>query len=736
MIEVGESLGNRYRVANAPEALRPGVVFEIADRSGATVLGQVLADGAVTPAMVQEVRGDLSVIPAMPTVLKPREIALSAAGVPVGVLERPGLVRLRDRLQGLDAEQKKPVANALLRAFATLASDVAMLHQSGQLHGAISSGVMLGPATGEIQGALLSGFGVVSFARRLGKLTAAPTARGDLVDLLGALHDLFLVAGVQPDGGAAAKWTLLRHAAMHGEHPALASGNALATQLNELAAMPASDERAPRPSRMPTIGAPMRPRSSVVPSEPSAGASATMRPPSTTTTRKTIPPSGKGSVRAEPPRLKRWNFSAGILVGGLGVIALFGSAAAYYVWDARANRGDARLMQPRVRITPPACAGETPQSRTALSLSSPARQFDATCADGRLVVVSREGTNLVVAQRRAARGQAFAAPLRLGESVVELGAPITLDTAAWVSWRNGVGAPFGVARVDATGASLLTVPITGWDNVAVQGVSLLHATARTVWIATTIVGETGSHGVLIEHTSGDRPRVRTWFIGEGRVASSVPGPRPTVLLDLATDGAHSIAAVTMDLAAIETLPANDRATSAHGGVIPATALTTSAPLRVEGDRLVAPRQGALTTAGVRVFGVMTGTARPEDTCEEAARCVGPGAVRLAVFPPTGEGSLVELAPRAWIEDLRAEGGERVEASLRTPNPADTPVPTRRLISHPIGATPGAARYFEAEGTPRARTLRCGDELWFVHDAPDPHRVAATPAACADRLRTR
>ena len=344
--------------------------------------------------------------------------------------------------------------------------------------------------------------------------------------------------------------------------------------------------------------------------------------------------------------------------------------------------------------------------------------------------------SLVVAQRQAARGQAFAAPLRLGDSVVELGAPIVIDTAAWVSWRNGVGAPFGVARVEATSAAPITVPITGWDNVAVQGVSLLHATPRTVWIATTIVGDAGAHGVLIENTSGERPRVRTWFLGEGRVASSLPGPRPTVLLDLAADGTHSLAAVTLDLAAIEALPASHHATSAHGGEVPAAAITTSPPLRVEGDRLVAPRLGALTTAGVRVFGVMTGAARPEDTCEEAARCVSPGAVRLAAFPATGQGSLVELEPRAWLEDIRAEGGERVEVSLRTPSPGDTPVPTRRLISHQLGAAPGAARFFDAEGSARARALRCGDELWFVHDAPDPHRVAVTPAACADRQRMR
>jgi hypothetical protein len=64
------------------------------------------------------------------------------------------------------------------------------------------------------------------------------------------------------------------------------------------------------------------------------------------------------------------------------------------------------------------------------------------------------------------------------------------------------------------------------------------------------------------------------------------------------------------------------------------------------------------------------------------------------------------------------------------------VPTRRLISLQSGAAPGAARLFDAEGTARARTLRCGDELWFVHDTPAPHRVYATPSACADRLRAR
>ena len=81
MIEVGESLGNRYKVAKAPEELRLGAVFELSDRGVALVLGQVLAEEAVPPAMVQEVRGDLTVVPAMPTILKPRTLSPSASGI-------------------------------------------------------------------------------------------------------------------------------------------------------------------------------------------------------------------------------------------------------------------------------------------------------------------------------------------------------------------------------------------------------------------------------------------------------------------------------------------------------------------------------------------------------------------------------------------------------------------------------------------------------------------------------
>lgn len=679
LIEVGESLGNRYRVTTSPEAIRAGVVFELADRGGAAILGQVLADRPVDPAVALAVRGDLAVVPAMPTVLKPREIALSAAGIPVGVLERPGLVRLRDRLSALDEEQKKTIATVLLKGFATFANDLAMMHQSGQIHGAISSGIILARASGELQSPLLSGFGITSLARRVGTLSAEPTTRGDLVDLLVALHDLFGVAGVQPDGGAAVKWTLLRHAAMHGEHPALASGNALATQLNEIASIPAGDERAPRPSRMPTINAPSRSRTSLIPGEPTESAQGS-RHSGASVSRKTIPPLGKASVRAEVPRPTRWKFSVGILVGGLAVIALLGSAAAYFIWDARANRGDARLLRPDLRVERRACTDETPATRLAMTLQRPAAQYDATCVDGRLLVVTREGNHLVAAQRSAGRGQRFGDALRVGESVVEIGAPITVDNSAWVVWRNGVGTPFGVAQIDARAATPKPISLTGWDNVAAHGIGLVHASARAAWITATVDGEGASHGVLIEATLGEHPRVRTWHLGDGRVASAVPGPRPTVLMDHRVGGAHELRAVSLDLAAIEALPGNDRGATSRGADLTAAVMSRTEALRVEGDGLASPRLGALTTAGARVFGVMTGATRPAGSCDEPTRCVGAGTVRLASFSAQGQGSVTEVATRAWLEDLRAEGGERVEVSVRPAGPDDALTSTRRAAA--------------------------------------------------------
>lgn len=738
MIEVGESLGNRYKVAKAPEELRLGAVFELSDRGVALVLGQVLAEEAVPPAMVQEVRGDLTVVPAMPTILKPRDIALTARGVPVGVLERPGLVRLRDRLAALPPEQKAGLATTLLRATATIASDLAMIHQSGQVHGAIHVGALLCNSVGEVTGALLTGFGVTSFARRLGKLAKEPSARGDLVDLLGALHDLFLVAGVQPDGGAAAKWTLLRHAAQHGEHPALASGNALATQLNEIASIAVADER-PRPSRMPTMNAPSR-RPGTPIDVPTAGTGrANTLPP---TSRRTLPPSGRGSVsvgaRAEPPRPRRWRFSVGILVGGLAVIGLLGSAAAYFIWDARTNVGSGRLVQPRRAVVArAACVGEPAEGPTSMELAAAPAEFDAVCGEGRLLVAARSGTQLQLAQRGGARGQRFSEPLRVGDGVVELGTLLPGTGAAWVSWRNGVGAPFAFARIDAHGATVTQVPLQGWDNVAVRGAALLHVDARSAWLVTTVIADAGSHAVLVEAGLGERPRLATWFLDRGVAVAHTAGPNPTVLMDLGAAGGHQLTAVSLDLAALGALPT--QGTTVRGADLPPAApnrpaaVSRSGPLSVDGEVLVASAHGVTSGGGARAFLVTTGGPRPAESCVAPNRCVAPGDVFVLSFPASGTGQAVRVAQHAWGEDLRVAEGERVEAITRAAGPSDAPQSFRTSTGVDLArgeVSPG--RSLDASGTPRARLVACGEDVWVVQDASASARVSATPLTCIER----
>ncbi len=102
----------------------------------------------------------------------------------------------------------------------------------------------------------LSGFGIDAFARG-NNPENAPSKRADLVALLNALQELFSVGGLSPEGGAAAKWLLLRTSAQHGEHPALASGASLSTALNEMAAL-RPDDGPPRVVRAPTLAPPTR----------------------------------------------------------------------------------------------------------------------------------------------------------------------------------------------------------------------------------------------------------------------------------------------------------------------------------------------------------------------------------------------------------------------------------------------------------------------------------------------
>ena len=88
MIEAGEPLGNRYVIVDTVEDPRPGTLVQVADRNGARLVGQILMDTPAVPAIAGEVRTSLMALPALTTVLKPRDLALTSAALPVSIFDR------------------------------------------------------------------------------------------------------------------------------------------------------------------------------------------------------------------------------------------------------------------------------------------------------------------------------------------------------------------------------------------------------------------------------------------------------------------------------------------------------------------------------------------------------------------------------------------------------------------------------------------------------------------------
>ncbi len=739
MIAAGESLGTRYAVSTAPEESRTGALFEVVDRSSAVVLGQLLSEVPVTPAQVAEVRAELSAVPALPTLVRPRELVLSARSLPVAILDRPGIVLLRSRVAVLAVSQgKRPFVESLLRWIAAVAGDLSVAHQANAIHGGITSRVLVSNPRSDAEACLLAGFGIGAFANRVspGAPGTEPTKRRDLTDLLGALHDLFLVAGVQPEGSAAAKWTLLRHSAMHGEHPALASGTALAAALNEIASLPDDADAKPTAGR-------------------ATGRMATMAPPpSRQTGRSTTQPAGRSATqpggrsnrpteRPAPPTAPR--FSPVIVGVGIAAIVAVAGGVGYVLWrtaqEARSGQTATPVPRPHRAVDNNAldCPGETTLPLEALHPEGGAQEYDGVCSDGngapRMTVVARTGTTVMAATRPARRGQHFSAPAVLGHGAVELGSALALPDADWVSWRNGVGVPVGLARIDGHGALPVEVGLPGWDAVPLRGAIILHATARDVFLVTNVESEGGAHPVLLDvalaPTNG-RPPVTTWYLGSGVVNAAIPGDTPTLLLHLRGNGHHELSALTVRLGLLVSARSPAEPASVRGANPPDNAVERSATLTINGEALAPVPHGALPG---RSFLVTVGAARTSEPCPTPGRCVGAGAVTLVSFPPQGSPVARELSRNAWAEDLVGTGGEGLQAVyvLATPSGAPATVHTTASLTS-ITAEPQRAALV-ALGSPHARLALCGTDPWMVFDATAPEPgVAALPLACLHPMR--
>ena len=217
MIEAGEPLGNRYVVVHPVTDLRPGTLFEVADHAGMQFYGQLMHGAPVAPALAAQVRQSLVALPALASVLRPRDLALTSRALAVALLERPGgATTVSSRLGAIvEALGRREATLWLFRQFAAVANDLAQVHQAGTVHGAIGAACLVCAASGDAGNVQLSGFGIDVFARG-NDPEKIPSRRTDLVALLTALQELFTAGGLQPEGGAAAKWLLLRTSAQHG----------------------------------------------------------------------------------------------------------------------------------------------------------------------------------------------------------------------------------------------------------------------------------------------------------------------------------------------------------------------------------------------------------------------------------------------------------------------------------------------------------------------------------------
>lgn len=191
MIEAGEPLGTRYVVVKTVTEPRAGALFEVADHAGMQFHGQLLSATAVAPALAAAVRQAVVGLPALPSVLKARDVALTSHALPVALLERPGGTTLAsDRLvEIVEALGKREATVWLFRQIAAIANDLAQIHQGGATHGAISAQCVVCAALGDAGNLQLSGFGIDAFARG-NNPENAPSKRADLVALLNALQGL------------------------------------------------------------------------------------------------------------------------------------------------------------------------------------------------------------------------------------------------------------------------------------------------------------------------------------------------------------------------------------------------------------------------------------------------------------------------------------------------------------------------------------------------------------------
>jgi hypothetical protein len=740
LIEAGEPLGTRYHVVKSVADLRPGMLIDVTDKSGAQLCGQLLSATSVSPQMAAEIRQAVTSLPTKPFLQRPRDLALTSQALPMALIERTGGVCVAaTRIDEVVAAfETREAVSWLFRQVASVANDLAQVHDVGVMHGAITSSMFLFAATGDAGNLQLSGFGIEPFARSNDPLRA-PARRTDLVALLNALHDLFNAAGLSPDGGAAAKWLLLRTSAQHGEHPALASGTSLAAALNEMASMRPDDVRSS--VRAPTISGPRASASRALPSSsvarsssatgttPTAERSSAARLPGRSATRQE-----SGTVSAPPRSAIQLSV---VLPVVLLIAAIVGGGVWYAIHVAR-DVGVAHINSLPVRTTPTPsarCQGEDTRALGGIADFTTPSEFGAVCVQGtdRLALVARKGTAVTFVSRPAQRGQRYTEALSLGEGAVELGNVLVRDGVTWVIWRNGVGDPFTVARIEGDRVAKIPVRLAGSDLVPLRGAWLLDVNASGLWIATQVLNEGGERVLLLQVTLGpSAPEVTPWVASQGIMESYIPGQTPTLLVSQrAANNAIHLTAVTFTLATV--------ALARHRPVadvsIPGTALPDGVSVRSRPHTMTAGAVGAAPRGVVRenatAWLVGHGGMRSTEQCVVPQQCHTAGPVELLLL---GDDAPVatSVIPSGWAVEMAANEGNTLSLAVTPANVAGMEVYFHSVYTLPsTGQTLTAGHVNLATWrSSRMQTVRCGTESWVVFDATQPtSTLSALPFGC-------
>jgi hypothetical protein len=760
LIVAGEPLGMRHTAGTLKAPPGPGDVFEVVRRDAAVVHGQLLAGRPVEPDALADLRAELGLVSPAACVLVPREILLSAASLPVAILEAPVLVPAREACAAwVEPLGRAAVARALLLGLAAMAESLGAAHSVGFVHGAVEATQVfaLGPAPGAPLA--LAGFGLSVVGRAPGAAPLAP--RRDLVDLVRALHTLLGAAKIDLEGAATVKWLLLRQAALHGEHPALGSGALLAETFRDLARL--DTEEAPRATARPARSTTLAPaRSSGASPRESAGRHPAFRPEDGSTPREPLRRSGRPPSPNAPPRAIQARPTVRVgrtlgLAAGLSV-ALVAVAGGLSLYNARHNLRNLpegrRLSLGRGRSVP-RCADESPASVQGVVLDGRVTEFDLACtradASPMLVLLARQDTAVRVAVRPARHDAALTlAPFPVARGAVELG-PVLAPAAngdeaaaVWFAWRNGVGPPLAVARMEGGASRLRPVSVAAWDDVPLHGAQVVWADADTSWLVTSVGDRAHRHSLLVALSSAPtHPPVIAWRLGDAQAVAAIPGPRPTVLLHTLNGAADGLGlqALTLDLGALAVarLPAGTvDPTRIEGVPLPARARTASGLLQITtGEEVDVVARGQRDTAGAAHFLLTVGARLPAETCADTGRCVGAGQVIHATFAGVESPVASVVAPRAWAEALLGSDGASpgdaaapgpLTAVLRDATPEGLPGAGRQLVA--LGAPSAGAVAAPGVGGQRARWVRCGGELWVAlrEEQPTP-RVTVRPAGC-------